>query len=214
MKYSIVGISKERTIKSVDLVRMVEEVEKEENTKEKQEPKYKNVIIVNYLDGTQDVFDFDSATLKKIEEIMMAQGKKYVDKSSKRVFLNETVHKLLAGMAVLTGGAVAFAGSPIISVALGIAAISFGTAAVTGYAQKRDYQKYEFFFRKVADKLDDYKKILATEEALANPKQTKAAKMSGIRQLDKTSMRSLNTIVAKVERYHEIEENRQKVKTL
>jgi len=214
MKYSIDGISKERTIKSVDVVKMVEEVEQGENSKEQQEQKNKRIIVVNYLDGTQDIFDFSLVTLRQIEDIMLAQGKKYVAKGSKKIFLNSNIHALFAGMAVLSGGAAAFVASPLVAVALGVTAISCGTAAVVGHVKKQDYKKYEFFFRKVADKLDDYKKILATEQEIAEPKSTKSTKMTGIRQLDNTSMRSLETIVTKVERYHEIEKGRQKVKTL
>ena len=52
MKYSIEGIEKSRIIKSTQII----------NKKDSDK-----AIIVNYLDGTQDVFDLNNENLKRIE---------------------------------------------------------------------------------------------------------------------------------------------------
>lgn len=221
MKYSIEGIEKEKTIKSVELIKKSKDYviadydrmgEVQLGRKTEQTSK---IIIVNYLDGTQDVFDFNEETLKRIENIMTSQAKEYVDKNSKSLLLNPSVRLVLTvGTMISTGVAVGLGLSILPTTILGTIAVLCGTTAIVGTVKAEDVKKYNLFLKKVSGKLNEYQGILTKENELVDKKEQKTSKISGIRELDKTSVKTLNEIVTKVERYNEIEGKSPKSKTL
>lgn len=219
MKYSIEGISKEKTIKSVELIKKSKNYVVTKNDRmdlqvDKEQVPTK-IIAVNYLDGTQDIFEFTEETLKRIEDIMLSQAKYYVDKNSKKLLFDGKLQFCLTILAVLSTVACAFGVSSILlSAGFGILAVSSGLTAIVCGVKKHDVKKYEFFLKQVIDKLENYKQILDKENSLAKSKTPKSSTLSGIMDLDKTPTKSLNSIVTKVERYNEIEGKSPKRKTL
>lgn len=215
MKYSIEGISKEKTIKSVELVKKRQEDKKRKVQTEDKTTQTTNMIIVNYLDGTQDIFDFNVETLKRIENIMTSQAKEYVDKNSKSFWVNPTFRLMLMLGAIICAGYGLCTGLSIPSVAIfGSGAVILGTAAIVGTIKDKDIKKYNFYLKSVSGKLNEYIEILKKENALVDKKEQQNVKITGIRELDKTSTKTLNEIVTKVERHHEIEGKSPKIKNL
>lgn len=216
MKYSIDGISKEKTIRSVELVKKGKENKKSQSKTDViiEIPESK-VIMVNYLDGTQDIFDFNAETLKRIENIMTSQAKEYVEKNSKNLLLNPTLRLIFIVGAIVAAGLVIGVELPTFTTALiGSTSIILGAAAISGTVKAQDVKKYNLFLKKVSGKLNEYIEILKKENELVARKEQKTAKITGIRELDKTSVKTLNKIVTKVDRYQEIDGKGQKTKTL
>ena len=215
MKYSIDGISKEKTIKSVELVKKGQEGKKRKSQKEEASVQTTSVIMVNYLDGTQDIFDFNAETLKRIETIMTSQAKEHVEKNSKSLWLNPSLRLIFAVGALIAAGFAVGSGLSVLPTTLfGSIAALLGTTAIVGTVKAQDVKKYNLFLKKVSGKLNEYIEILRKENALVDKKEQQSAKITGIRELDKTSTKTLQTIATKVERYNEIEGKSPKTKTL
>lgn len=222
MKYEIKGIEKGKTIKSVEVIKKSKDCcvitdydrmgEVEYGRKTEQTTK---IIIVNYLDGTQDILNFTAETLKKIENIMTSQAKEYIDKNSKSFWISPTFRLMLVIGAIVCAGYGLCTGLSVPSIVIfGSGTILFGAAATVGTVKAQYVKKYNLFLKKVAGKLNEYVEILRKENELVAKKEQKTAKILGIRELDKTSTKTLQAIVTKVERYNEIDGKTPKIKTL
>lgn len=205
MKYSIEGIEKSRVIKSTQII----------NKKA-----YGHAIIVNYLDGSQDVFDLNEENLKKIEEIAEEQGKRFVSKKGKtlkpwKIVLN-TCLMLLGIMLVCLASSLIVEGATLVSAVAGLASLLLGLMAgisVINTKNKEKYiKKYQLYFEQVKDKLNDYQQILEKEKQLLNQKNNESVRLNSVLDLDNVSLKQVESINEKVDRYYKID--RQKVKKL
>ena len=220
MKYSIDGVVKGKTIKSVDVIKQTKggaPIQSDRMGEVKTSEKTINVIVVNYLDGTQDVFEFNAQMLANIEQTMIKQAESYAEKRSTKN-IGYIISQI--GCLLVAGGGIAMTimsnGLLQLIISLAVVAAS-GAVAVNLQAKKNDLKKYELFIQKAMGKVDDYKKIIAEEAKLSKTKAKKDPKFTGIRDLDRTSMQSLNQVINKVERYQGYEETEskgQKVKSI
>lgn len=205
MKYSIEGIEKSRVIKSTQII----------NKKA-----YGRAIIVNYLDGSQDVFDLNEENLKKIEQIAEEQGKKFVAKKGQtlgkgKMFLNVSL-MVLGVMVVTFVSQMIVSGATLYSIITGLTSLLLGlTAGVStiNIKNKEKYiKKYQLYFEQVKDKLNDYQLILEKEKQLLNQKNNEPVKLNSVLDLDSISLSQVESINEKVDRYYKVE--KQKVKKL
>ena len=196
MKYEIEGVEKGRTIKSIQVIKK----------------KTGRAIMVNYLDGTQDVFEFTKENLSTIESIMNEQAQEFIKKNDPKTY--ETMKKILTTLSVIGGIAglslVAFdiLGPAIIALALcaGSLVLDVKTMREEKYAKK-----YKLYLDSTKNKIGEYENILATESMLTNTKK-ETNKLRDINSLDKVSLGYVESIETKVDRYNEI--NKPKTKTL
>ena len=205
MKYSIEGIEKSRVIKSTQII----------NKKA-----YGRAIIVNYLDGSQDVFDLNEENLKKIEEIAEEQGKRFVSKKGKalkpwKIILNICL-MLLGIMLVCLASSLIVEGATLVSAIAGLTSVSLGLmagiSAISAKSKEKYIKKYQLYFEQVKDKLNDYQQILEKEKQLLNQKNNEPVKLNSILDLDSISLSQVESINEKVDRYYKVD--RQKVKKL
>ncbi len=205
MKYGIEGIEKSRVIKSTQIL----------NKKA-----YGRAIIVNYLDGSQDVFDLNEDNLKKIEQIAEEQGKKFVSKKSKplgkgKLFLNVSL-MVLGIMLVTFVSQMIISGATTYSIIAGLATLLLGLTSGVSFINIKDKEryikKYQLYFEQVKDKLNDYQLILEKEKQLLNQKNNEPVKLNSVLDLDSISLSQVESINEKVDRYYKVE--KQKVKKL
>lgn len=205
MKYGIEGIEKSRVIKSTQIL----------NKKA-----YGRAIIVNYLDGSQDVFDLNEDNLKKIEQIAEEQGKKFVSKKSKplgkgKLFLNVSL-MVLGIMLVTFVSQMIISGATTYSIIAGLATLLLGLTSGVSFinikVKERYIKKYQLYFEQVKDKLNDYQLILEKEKQLLNQKNNEPVKLNSVLDLDSISLSQVESINEKVDRYYKVE--KQKVKKL
>lgn len=205
MKYSIEGIEKSRVIKSTQIL----------NKKA-----YGRAIIVNYLDGSQDVFDLNEDNLKKIEQIAEEQGKKFVSKKGKtlgkgKLFLNVSL-MALGIMLVTFVSQMIVSGATTYGVIAGLAALLLGLTSGASFInikeKERYIKKYQLYFEQVKDKLNDYQLILEKEKQLLNQRNNDSVKLNSVLDLDSISLSQVENINEKVDRYYKVE--KQKVKKL
>ncbi len=205
MKYSIEGIEKSRVIKSTQII----------NKKA-----YGRAIIVNYLDGSQDVFDLNEENLKKIEEIAEEQGKRFVSKKGKalkpwKIILNICL-MLLGIMLVCLASSLIVEGATLVSAIAGLTSVSLGLmagiSAISAKSKEKYIKKYQLYFEQVKDKLNDYQQILEKEKQLLNQKNNEPVKLNSILDLDSISLSQVESINEKVDRYYKVD--KQKVKKL
>ena len=205
MKYSIEGIEKSRVIKSTQII----------NKKA-----YGRAIIVNYLDGSQDVFDLNEENLKKIEQIAEEQGKRFVSKKGKalkpwKIILNICL-MLLGIMLVCLASSLIVEGATLVSIIAGLTSVSLGLmagiSAISAKSKEKYIKKYQLYFEQVKDKLNDYQLILEKEKQLLNQKNNEPVKLNSVLDLDSISLSQVESINEKVDRYYKVE--KQKVKKL
>ena len=205
MKYSIEGIEKSRVIKSTQII----------NKKA-----YGRAIIVNYLDGSQDVFDLNEENLKKIEQIAEEQGKRFVSKKGKalkpwKIILNICL-MLLGIMLVCLASSLIVEGATLVSIIAGLTSVSLGLmagiSAISAKSKEKYIKKYQLYFEQVKDKLNDYQLILEKEKQLLNQKNNEPVKLNSVLDLDSISLSQVEGINEKVDRYYKVE--KQKVKKL
>lgn len=205
MKYGIEGIEKSRVIKSTQIL----------NKKA-----YGRAIIVNYLDGSQDVFDLNEDNLKKIEQIAEEQGKKFVSKKSKtlgkgKLFLNVSL-MVLGIMLVTFVSQMIVSGATTYSIIAGLATLLLGLTSGVSFINIKDKEryikKYQLYFEQVKDKLNDYQLILEKEKQLLNQRNNEPVKLNSVLDLDSISLSQVESINEKVDRYYKVE--KQKVKKL
>ena len=205
MKYSIEGIIRARTIKSTQIIN------KKNSGK---------AIIVNYLDGTQDVFDLTDENLEKIVEIAEEQGRRFA--SVKPKILNGVIKgslKVISLLAILIvsllfvmfkAGTIVTAFIAPVEVLLlileGAAIDTFNTKC----REKEDLKKFRLYFNEVKDKLNDYKQIIEKEKQLTKEKSNDRVKLNSILDLDNVTLQQVQNINEKVDRYREVEKTKVK----
>ena len=205
MKYSIEGIEKSRIIKSTQII----------NKKDSDK-----AVIVNYLDGTQDVFDLNNENLKKIEEIAEEQGKMFVSKKGKilkRIELFFLICVMIfAGMLMISVGLKIYLGATIYTTIAWLASLLSGLMVVVSKlnmkSKEKYIKKYQLYFEQVKNKLSDYQQILEKEKQLTKQKNNDSVKLNSVLDLDNVSLKQVESINEKVERYYKVD--RQKVKKL
>lgn len=205
MKYSIEGIEKSRIIKSTQII----------NKKDSDK-----AIIVNYLDGTQDVFDLNNENLKRIEEIAEEQGKMFVSKKGKILKRRELFFlicvMIFAGMLMISVGLKIYLGATIYTTIAWLASLLSGLMVVISKlnmkSKEKYIKKYQLYFEQVKNKLSDYQQILEKEKQLTKQKNNDSVKLNSVLDLDNVSLKQVESINEKVERYYKVD--RQKVKKL
>lgn len=205
MKYSIEGIEKSRIIKSTQII----------NKKDSDK-----AVIVNYLDGTQDVFDLNNENLKKIEEIAEEQGKMFVSKKGKILKRRELFFliyvMIFPGMLMISVGLKIYLGATIYTTIAWLASLLSGLMVVVSKlnmkSKEKYINKYQLYFEQVKNKLSDYQQILEKEKQLTKQKNNDSVKLNSVLDLDNVSLKQVESINEKVERYYKVD--RQKVKKL
>lgn len=205
MKYSVEGIEKSRIIKSTQII----------NKKDSDK-----AIIVNYLDGTQDVFDLNNENLKRIEEIAEEQGKMFVSKKGKILKRRELFFlicvMIFAGMLMISVGLKIYLGATIYTTIAWLASLLSGLMVVVSKlnmkSKEKYINKYQLYFEQVKNKLSDYQQILEKEKQLTKQKNNDSVKLNSVLDLDNVSLKQVESINEKVERYYKVD--RQKVKKL
>lgn len=205
MKYSIEGIEKSRIIKSTQII----------NKKDSDK-----AIIVNYLDGTQDVFDLNNENLKRIEEIAEEQGKMFVSKKGKILKRRELFFLIcvmvFAGMLMISVGLKIYLGATIYTTIAWLASLLSGLMVVVSKlnmkSKEKYINKYQLYFEQVKNKLSNYQQILEKEKQLTKQKNNDSVKLNSVLDLDNVSLKQVESINEKVERYYKVD--RQKVKKL
>lgn len=205
MKYSIEGIEKSRIIKSTQII----------NKKDSDK-----AVIVNYLDGTQDVFDLNNENLKRIEEIAEEQGKMFVSKKGKILKRRELLFlicvMIFAGMLMISVGLKIYLGATIYTTIAWLASLLSGLMVVVSKlnmkSKEKYIKKYQLYFEQVKNKLSDYQQILEKEKQLTKQKNNDSVKLNSVLDLDNVSLKQVESINEKVERYYKVD--RQKVKKL
>lgn len=205
MKYSIEGIEKSRIIKSTQII----------NKKDSDK-----AIIINYLDGTQDVFDLNNENLKRIEEIAEEQGKMFVSKKGKILKRRELFFlicvMIFAGMLMISVGLKIYLGATIYTTIAWLASLLSGLMVVVSKlnmkSKEKYIKKYQLYFEQVKNKLSDYQQILEKEKQLTKQKNNDSVKLNSVLDLDNVSLKQVESINEKVERYYKVD--RQKVKKL
>lgn len=205
MKYSVEGIEKSRIIKSTQII----------NKKDSDK-----AIIVNYLDGTQDVFDLNNENLKRIEEIAEEQGKMFVSKKGKILKRRELFFQIcvmvFAGMLMISVGLKIYLGATIYTTIAWLASLLSGLMVVVSKlnmkSKEKYIKKYQLYFEQVKNKLSDYQQILEKEKQLTKQKNNDSVKLNSVLDLDNVSLKQVESINEKVERYYKVD--RQKVKKL
>lgn len=205
MKYSIEGIEKSRIIKSTQII----------NKKDSDK-----AVIVNYLDGTQDVFDLNNENLKRIEEIAEEQGKMFVSKKGKILKRRELFFLMcvmvFAGMLMISVGLKIYLGATIYTTIAWLASLLSGLMVVVSKlnmkSKEKYINKYQLYFEQVKNKLSDYQQILEKEKQLTKQKNNDSVKLNSVLDLDNVSLKQVESINEKVERYYKIDI--QKVKKL
>lgn len=205
MKYSIEGIEKSRIIKSTQII----------NKKDSDK-----AVIVNYLDGTQDVFDLNNENLNRIEEIAEEQGKMFVSKKGKILKRRELFFLIcvmvFAGMLMISVGLKIYLGATIYTTIAWLASLLSGLMVVVSKlnmkSKEKYIKKYQLYFEQVKNKLSDYQQILEKEKQLTKQKNNDSVKLNSVLDLDNVSLKQVESINEKVERYYKVD--RQKVKKL
>lgn len=205
MKYSIEGIEKSRIIKSTQII----------NKKDSDK-----AVIVNYLDGTQDVFDLNNENLKRIEEIAEEQGKMFVSKKGKILKRRELFFLIcvmvFAGMLMISVGLKIYLGATIYTTISWLASLLSCLMVVVSKlnmkSKEKYIKKYQLYFEQVKNKLSDYQQILEKEKQLTKQKNNDSVKLNSVLDLDNVSLKQVESINEKVERYYKIDI--QKVKKL
>lgn len=197
MKYSIEGIEKSKIIKSTQVIN------KKDSGK---------AIIVNYLDGTQDVFELNDENLNRIVEIAEDQGSKYIHNSKSKITDKKIGNTISLVMWCFTSflALVSKNFSPFMLSVVG----SFEALTIVSFIglqkEKRYLKKYQLYYESVKAKLEDYQEILAKEKQLTKSKNKDNVKLDNVLDLDKVSLKQVQKIDEKVDRYREVE--KQKVK--
>ena len=203
MKYKIEGIAASETIKSTQVI----------NTKAKK------AIMVNYLDGTQDVFELNDEVLRKIEIMMNDQAQRYCKENDRYevLFPYKLFKIMLKAIAIVFGAAsvVFIFNHALISTILSALAtgIMVGVLAKT-HSKEKYHLKYKLYLDSTMNKLQEYKDIIAKEKQLSLSKsKDNDCKINNISDLDNVSYKYVKSIETKVDRYNAID-HKQKKKTL
>lgn len=206
MKYAIEGIEKGRTIKSVQIVDCAKK------TEESSKVLSAKVIMVDYLDGTQDVFEFNEETLKKIQNMVDAQAKIFVNKQKGKFPAWFEVNIILSGIAIILSAAGILADKMILfGIISAVASLVFAGNAVRINTIDKNVKKHKIYVEKIMGKLEEYNEILKKENQF---NKTTNKELVDIINIDKQSVKKLEQIGNKIERYNEIEGKSPKKKSL
>lgn len=206
MKYSINGIEDSRIVKTTELVNIGEN---------------KKALMVNYLDGTQDVFECTEQNLNKIKELMTTQAEAYVKGGDFRIagIAMAQIFTILGMFVVLVGSIIMGLDVIFISAILEcLLTINMARLCI----KREDIEKYKLFMENAKDKVESYNKIVAKENQKVKNKSRSQKIITGIMDLDKVSLKDVEGIINKVDRYEaiagnvlpELETKNQKVKSL
>lgn len=209
MKYSIEGIEKGKTIKSVQVVDGIKATGNKETMLRANAAK---IVMVDYLDGTQDVFEFDEATINRIQSVVDAQAKVFVEKSKAKFPLWGEINAVISGLCTAT----AYTFYPnLMGMIIGAAGTIFflGNAIRIGI-KNQNIKKHEIYVSRIMGKLDEYRNILEKEKYLSKTNSKHYGEPEKIINIDKKTISELEYIGNKVERYQYIEGKSPKVKSL
>ena len=210
MKYEIKDLEKGKTIKSVQVIdtnRPVLYLGSNTNNKVK-------VIMVDYLDGTQDIFEFNEETLKRLQNKVDAQAKMFVDKHKGNILILWLLFNVAIFFGTLVG--VSFVATCNIgtipeAILMGIlSVVSAGNAARLN-AKNKNIKKHKIYVEKIMGKLEEYNEILKKENSLSKESNKE---LVNIINIDNKSVKELEYIGNKIERYNEIEGKSPKKKSL
>lgn len=206
MKYSIEGIDKTNIIKSTQIL---------ETSSRTGESKPNKAIMVNYLDGTQDVFEFTKENLDTIKEIAEAQAEIYIKNKDKKIVTIAAVRNINVGLIIISLLLVITLASTLLKIGV-IAAFSILITIIISVSNRKikDIKKYDLYVNNIKNKLESYKEILAKEQSLVKSKNKNVPKLENVFDLDKVSLKQLEEINNKVERYNEIDGKSPKKKSL
>ena len=208
MKYEIDGIEKGRTIKSVQVIDTTKPI-LYLGSNEKNKIK---VIMVDYLDGTQDVVEFNEETLKRIQNIVDSQAQTFVNKEKGKFPAWLEVNVILSGIAIVLSVTGILVDKMILfGIISAAASLMFGVNAVRINAIDKNVKKHKIYVEKIMGKLEEYNEILKKENALSKEVNKN---LVDIINIDKKSVKELEQIGNKIERYNEIEGKSPKKKSL
>lgn len=207
MKYEINGIEKGKTIKSVQVIdtnKPILYLGANTNNKIK-------VIMVDYLDGTQDIFEFNEETLNRIKNMVDNQAKTFIDNENKKfpIWFEANVVLSIGALLLVAGGI--FDKATIFVIMSAVASFVFASNAVRINAKNKNVKKHRIYVDKIMGKLEEYNEILKKENTLSK-EQNKS--LIDIINIDKKSIKELEQIGNKIERYNEIEGKSPKKKSL
>lgn len=210
MKYKIDDIEKGKTIKSVQIVNSTKKgLENEKSEKIK-------VIMVNYLDGTQDVFEFNEETLNKIQEIVDKQAQAFV-KDRKNRFPIEASLGFLLFVGIVSGIVcpAMISTNSLFAAVLGLASVTSLLGVLKLNSIRTSIEKHKIYVNKIMNKLQEYNEIVSKEnEFVQVSSKDKLRKPIDIVNIDNKSIDELNYIGDKIERYNEIDGKKPKTKSL
>lgn len=206
MKYEIDGIEKGRTIKSVQFIN------RSGKTQTNGLPEKIKIIMVDYLDGTQDVFEFNEETLDRIKNKVDTQAKTFVDGQKDKFPLLAECNAILALIAVVLSVVLIFVDKTIIfGVISAITSFALACNAARIYTKNRSIKKHQIYINKIMGKLEEYNEILKKEKVLSKENNKE---LVNIINIDDKTIKQLEDIGNKIERYNEIEGKSPKKKTL
>ena len=208
MKYEIDGIEKGRTIKSVQVIDTTKPVlYLGSNTNNKVK-----VIMINYLDGTQDVVEFNEETLKRIQNIADSQAQTFVNKEKRKFPAWFEVNVILSGIAIVLSVTGILVDKMILfGIISAAASLVFAGNAIRLNSKNKNIKKHKIYVDKIMGKLEEYNEILKKENALSKEQNKNLVDVINI---DKSSVKELEQMGNKIERYNEIEGKSPKKKSL
>lgn len=175
MKYGIQGIERSKTIKSTQII----------NKKDSDK-----AIIVNYLDGTQDVVDLTDENLKKIKIVVEKQGKMFAERpqfpsgpllaASLLTFFLSIIVETLTPISVGIGFIV-----PVLSVLL----------SIRGKKVNNEIEKYHSYFLQIKGDLEQYKEVLEKSKQLTKSKAQVITNLEDVLKLDSISLKQIRDVL-------------------
>lgn len=209
MKYGIEGISDGKVIESVEIVKKAENaksnIKKKTTFADGLTEEARDIILVNYRNGTQDVFELDEQKLKALIEIMDKQATAYVNKSKKNRFRKGfEIFVLNFGGAIIAASGIVFMVINPAAVILeaGLCMFGVGTLIYVNSNEKKkknDVKKYELYVNKLRNDLQYYVDIVEEEKKI-DPK-VENVKCTSIIDLDSITLEEAKQIRDKVQRY-------------
>lgn len=209
MKYEIKGIEKGKTIKSVQVV---DGAKLEKRPSGMLKTNSSKLIMVDYLDGTQDVFEFDEKTINRIQNIVDAQASCFVSVESEKMPLWGEFNYVFSGACILIA-------LNLLNSIIGMAICCSGAIIFLGNGiriklREKSLKKHIIYEDKIQGKLEEYRNILEKEKHLSKTNSKQHNEMEPVINIDNKSIKELEYIGNKIERYNEIDDKNPKVKTL
>ena len=208
MKYEIDGIEKGKTIKSVQIVNKATKFEVFSSTG----CNTMKVIMVDYLDGTQDVFEFNEETLRRIQNKVSDQAQMFVSQQKEAFPLSFEVNVIFTFLGFLLASTALFVdGMIILGIISSVLSLVCGSNAVRLNNKNQSIRKHKIYVEKIMGNLEEYNEILKKENGLSKESNKE---LVNIINIDNKSVKELEYIGNKIERYNEIEGKSPKKKSL